>query len=65
MRDVLDLGGLHAEVTRILASPEVRKKADDSGTAVESMTPAELGEFTRKELDHWGRVIRSARITLE
>lgn len=56
---------LHAEVTRILASPEVRKKADDSGTAVESMTPIELGEFTRKELDHWGRVIRSARITLE
>lgn len=56
---------LNAEITRILASPEVRKKADDSGTTVETMSPAELGEFTRKELDHWGRVIRNARITLE
>lgn len=56
---------LNTEITRILASPEVRKKADESGTTVETMSPAELGEFTRKELDHWGRVIRNARITLE
>ncbi len=43
----------------------MRKKADDAGTSVETVSPAELGEFTRKELDHWGRVIRNARITLE
>jgi hypothetical protein len=24
-----------------------------------------LGEYTRKELDYWGRVIRSAKITAE
>ena len=61
--DVIQL--LNAEIAKILAMPEVRKKADDSGTAVEVMTPAKLGEFTRKELDFWGRTIKSANITVE
>lgn len=56
---------LNSEVNRILTAGEVRKKADDSGTTVETMTPGELGDFTRKELDYWGRVIRNAKITLE
>ncbi len=54
---------INAEVNKILQTPEVRKKAEDSGTAVEAMTPAQLGEFTRKELDYWGNVIKSAKIT--
>jgi hypothetical protein len=29
------------------------------------MTPQQFGEFTRRELDHWGRVIRGAKIVLE
>jgi hypothetical protein len=29
------------------------------------MTPAQLGEFTRKELDDWGRVIQTAKITAD
>lgn len=61
--DIVQL--LNAEVGRILASAETRRKAEDSGTAVELMTPVQLGEFTRKELDYWGRVIKGARITLE
>jgi tripartite-type tricarboxylate transporter receptor subunit TctC len=56
---------INAEVNKILQSPEVRKKAEDSGTAVEAMTPAQLGEFTRKELDYWGSVIKSAKITVD
>jgi tripartite-type tricarboxylate transporter receptor subunit TctC len=56
---------LNAEINKILASPEVRKKADDSGTAVETMTPQQLAEFTRKELEHWGKVIKTARITTD
>jgi tripartite-type tricarboxylate transporter receptor subunit TctC len=61
--DVVQL--LNGEVGKILASSDVRRKAEDSGTAVELMTPAQLGEFTKKELDYWGRVIKGARITLE
>ncbi len=56
---------INAEVNKILQSPEVRKKAEDSGTAVEAMTPVQLGEFTRKELDYWGHVIKSAKITAD
>jgi len=29
------------------------------------MSPAQLGEFTRRELDYWGRVIRTAKITAD
>jgi tripartite-type tricarboxylate transporter receptor subunit TctC len=56
---------LNAEVNKILQMPEVRKKAEDSGTSVEAFTPTQLGEFTRKELDYWGGVIKSAKITAD
>jgi len=56
---------LNTEVGRILSLAEVRRKAEDSGTLVELMTPAQLGEFTQKELDYWGRVIKGARITVD
>jgi hypothetical protein len=29
------------------------------------MSPQQLGDFTRKELDYWGKVIKGAKITLE
>ena len=61
--DIVQL--LNGEVNKILASPETRRKAEDSGTSVEQMTPQQLGAFTRKELDYWGRVIKYAKITLE
>jgi len=61
--DIVQL--LNAEIGKILSTAEVRRKAEDSGTTVEVMTPAQLGEFTKKELDYWGRVIQGARITLE
>ena len=56
---------LNTEINKILATAEVRKKAEDAGTTVETMSPAQLGDFTRKELDYWGRVIQSAKITAD
>lgn len=56
---------LNAEIGKIILSPEARKKAEDSGTAVETMTPQQLAAFTKKELDYWGKVIKGANITLE
>jgi len=56
---------LNAEIGRILGSAETKKKADDSGTTVATMTPAQLGQFTRDELERWGKVISGAKITLE
>jgi len=56
---------LNTEVNRILSTPEVRKKADESGTAVETMTPAQFAAFTQKELAYWGKVIQQAKISAE
>ena len=56
---------LNTEVNKILQQPDIRKKAEDSGTSVEAFSPTQLGEFTRKELDYWGGVIKSAKITAD
>lgn len=61
--DIVQL--LNTEVNRILSTAEVRKKAEESGTTVETQSPAQLAAFTQKELTHWGQVIKNARITLE
>ena len=56
---------LNNEIVKILASPDVKKKAEDAGTMVEHMGPAQLGEYTRKELAYWGRVIQDAKISAD
>ena len=56
---------INAEVNKILARPEIQKKAEDSGAFVEQMTPAQLATFTKKEYDFWGKVIKDASISAE
>ena len=56
---------LNTEISKILASSEVKKKAEDAGTLVDHMGPAQLGEYTRKELAYWGRVINDAKISAD
>lgn len=56
---------INAEIVKILAMPEIRKKAEDAGTLVDHMNPSQLADYTKKELDYWGRVIQSAKITAE
>jgi tripartite-type tricarboxylate transporter receptor subunit TctC len=48
-----------------LNSPEAKARADSAGTTIQTMTPAELGEFTRKELDRWGKVIQTSKMTVD
>lgn len=56
---------LNTEINRILASGDTRKKAEESGTDVEQMSPRQLAEFTQSELKRWGQIIQTAHITLE
>ena len=43
------------------SSPEVRAKLSDLGMSVApNNSSAEFGELIRKELDHWGRFVRSS-----
>ncbi len=50
--------------TSAKAIPMLRD-AEDAGTMVDHMNPSQLGDYTRKELEYWGRVIQSAKITAE
>jgi tripartite-type tricarboxylate transporter receptor subunit TctC len=56
---------LNTEIAKILTSPELKKRAEDAGTLIEHMGPAQLGDYTRKELAYWGRVIQDAKITAD
>ncbi|MFY7914113.1 MAG: Bug family tripartite tricarboxylate transporter substrate binding protein [Rubrivivax sp.] len=56
---------LSTEIGKILALPDIRRRAEEAGTTVEFMSPAQLGDYTRKELEHWGKVIKSAKITAD
>jgi tripartite-type tricarboxylate transporter receptor subunit TctC len=56
---------LNSELARVLATPEAKKKAVEAGTGIETMTPAQLGEYTSKELERWGKVIKGAKITID
>jgi tripartite-type tricarboxylate transporter receptor subunit TctC len=56
---------LNTEIGKILNSADVKKKALDQGTSLENMSPAQLADFTKKELDYWGAVINKAKITLD
>ncbi len=56
---------LSSEIDKILVSPEVRRRAEDAGTSVELMSPSQLADYTRKVLDYWGKVIKTANITAD
>lgn len=56
---------LSAEVGKILAMADIKRRAEEAGTTVELMSPAQLGDYTRKELDYWGKVIKTSKITAE
>lgn len=56
---------LNTEINLILARSDIQKRAEESGTLVEQMTPGQLATFTQKEYDYWGKVIKNANITAE
>jgi tripartite-type tricarboxylate transporter receptor subunit TctC len=56
---------LSSEVEKILGMPDIKRRAEEAGTSVELMSPTQLGDYTRKELDYWGKVIKSSKITAD
>lgn len=53
---------LHKEILAVLALPDVKEKISGLGADVVGSTPEQLGEYIRKELAVWERVIREAGI---
>jgi tripartite-type tricarboxylate transporter receptor subunit TctC len=56
---------LSGEVKRSLELPEVKQRAAAQGIEIRYMPSDALGSFVRREIDYWGKVIRSANITAE
>jgi tripartite-type tricarboxylate transporter receptor subunit TctC len=53
---------LHAEIMKIVATPEVQTRLKSFGMVPSTMTPAELGEYQKAEVAKWAQVIKSAGI---
>jgi tripartite-type tricarboxylate transporter receptor subunit TctC len=51
---------LHATVTAILATPEMRDRLDKAGAEVRPMSPAQFGAFIRDERDRWAKVVKES-----
>ena len=49
---------LHRELTRVLATSEVKNYMSTAGIEIVGSTPSEFGTFFRSEKERWARVIR-------
>jgi len=53
---------LHAEIMKIVATPDVQARLKGFGMTPSTMTPAELGEYQKAEVAKWSRVVKAAGI---
>jgi tripartite-type tricarboxylate transporter receptor subunit TctC len=48
---------LHATVTKILASPEMKDRLDKAGAEARAWSPQQFGAFIRTEKERWAKVV--------
>lgn len=64
IRTPKDIGSrLNAEVTKIIASPEISKRFVNDGLEPIGNSPAEFAQFIRDEIAKYAKVIKAAKIT--
>jgi tripartite-type tricarboxylate transporter receptor subunit TctC len=56
---------LNSEAIRALAAPDVREKLLAQGLIPTPMTPDQLGQFIRTDLDRWSKVVKATNIRLD
>ena len=54
------VGALNREVIRIVERPEIRRHFETDAVETKPMTPAELTEFVRREVEKWAPVVQAA-----
>ena len=59
------LAKLHAEVSKILAEPDVKKRFADAGAEVGGMSPAAFAERIRKDAARYKEVVQVGKIRAE
>ena len=64
--DFKDIGGrLNSEISRILGTPDMKENLAKQGAEVYTMTPEQLGNWLKTEIDKWAKVVRFANIKPE
>jgi tripartite-type tricarboxylate transporter receptor subunit TctC len=53
---------LNAEIGKVVNLPEVKQAWAKQGALPMHMTPAEFGQYLRKDIDKWAKVIETAGI---
>jgi tripartite-type tricarboxylate transporter receptor subunit TctC len=56
---------LTGEIAKIMKTEEFKRKAEEQGAYAVYMNPQQLGEFTARELQSWGKFVKAANITAE
>ncbi|HLX24371.1 MAG TPA: tripartite tricarboxylate transporter substrate binding protein [Usitatibacter sp.] len=56
---------LHAAVTKILATAEMKDRLDKAGAEVRPQSPAQFGEFIRSEKARWAKVVKESGAKFE
>ena len=54
-----------AEITKLLANPEIRKFYADQGNISQGSTPAAFGAVIKTDIDKWAQVIKIAQVRLD
>jgi tripartite-type tricarboxylate transporter receptor subunit TctC len=62
-RDIIDR--LHAEIVKVVATPDVRARLAALGFEPIASTPNEFADRIKSEIDKWAEVIRAAGITAQ
>jgi tripartite-type tricarboxylate transporter receptor subunit TctC len=56
---------LNAEITKIMAKPQIREAWAKQGAVPMTMTPAQFDAFLRRDIDKWAKVIQQAGIKVQ
>ena len=56
---------LHATISAILATPEMKDRLDKAGAEMRPMSPAQFGAFIRDERDRWAKVVKESGAKFE
>jgi tripartite-type tricarboxylate transporter receptor subunit TctC len=51
---------LHATVTQVLSTPEMKERLDKAGAELRPQSSAQFGSFIRSEKDRWAKVVKDS-----
>jgi len=59
------IGRLHAETIKVVALPDVKERLFNTGFEVVTSSPEQFGEFTRTEIQKWGKLVKAAGLKVD